>query len=277
MALLDPLHPLQSAIVETLAVLHPLTMRELHRKLHNEHHIQVSTQNLYRAVSQLVAAQVLVREYRALSLNRIWISHFMTLAASLKHQYSPALSGSSKLPGRSGEVREYSAGSLALLDPLWSDALVELADECKGKPLYAYNSHPWYSIGMRDTEQRAMHGLVSRGVHVYMLYGNETFLDVYANRLIRLTGYTSICSQAHDFLRHGYALWLGGPCIIEVQFPSVIDKQFEFFFQSVRAIEQLDIELFSSVFSLKARCRLTITRDAKRAAVLRRKIKSCFS
>ena len=276
MAVLDPLHPLQSAIIETLVTKFPLTIEQLHQQINKTYGIEVSRQNLYRTASQLLAAQLLVREKSALSLNRIWVSHALSLGEQLKRNYFGSDSQPKKFP-KENSSKEFKAGSLAQLDPLWTDMLVELSENTRSQSLYAYNSHPWYSIGMRDTEQRVFEGLVSRGAEIHMLYGNETFLDQFGLRLINFPGFHAYCCQNSGFPSEGYALWVGGAYIVEVIFPTLINRQFKVFFDSVRSVEQLDIELFSNIFEIKARCSIKISHDKSRANKLRAKLKHYFT
>jgi len=276
MATMDPLHPVQSALIEILAQEFPLSVDELHNKIIGAYGLTLSRQNLYRSIAQLITAQVLVREHGTLALNRIWVSHAVALFEKLKHNYLKGHSQARKFPNASERVREFKAGSLTQLDPLWTDVLVELLGHTRTGKLYAYNSHPWYSIGMRDTERRIISGLTNEGGEVSMLYGNDTYLDRFGQRLLSLNGFHTRCAQQADFPQEGYALWVGGPYLIEVQFPSVITKQFKFFFDSVQSADQFDIELFNSIFAMKARCILSITHNAKRAALLARKLKAYF-
>jgi hypothetical protein len=276
MAVLDPLHPIQSAIIELLGREHPLSMHQLKERIVSEYQVKVSPQNLYRTVALLLTAQVLVRESGMLSLNRIWVSHTMRFSDLLKKNYFTGQSQATKFPEGAALAREFKAGSLLQLDPLWTDVLVELGEKTKSKKLYAFNSHPWYSIGMPDTEQRVMEGLTSRGLELFMLYGNDTFLDRYGKRLIEIDGFHSTCSVNHDLPREGYALWVGGPYIIEVNFPPLIARQFKFFFDSIQAIEQLDIELFSNLFKLKGRCSLKVSKSPERARALKAKLQRHF-
>lgn len=277
MALIDPLHPLQSAVLETLSAHHPLKLSELHEKLGKEQRLAVSSQNLYRLVAQLLAAQVLVRDSGAISLNQVWVSHVLAFASRVRRSYAKIEPVTSRLPLKDGEAREYNAGSLVQLDPIWSDILVAMAASSKRKEIFAYNSHPWYAIGMRETEQRFLAGLIATGVRVNLLYGNEGFLDAYGQRLLKIPGLHTLCHAEHELPRNGLAIWGVGPYVLEVRFPPAIDRQFEFFFQTVNSVDQLDIELFSNVFRLKARCRLKVVRDARRAAQLRRTLTRLFA
>lgn len=276
MATLDPLHAIQSAVIETLSDHYPIAMSDLYGKITEQFNVQISKQNLYRTVAQLIAAQVLVREKGSLSLNRIWARHIVMLGEILKRNYFSDRGQASKFPGAASRSKVFKAGSLAQLDPIWTDVLVELSEHVKGKKLFGYNSHPWYSIGMRDTEQRVMKGLVEGGIQVYLMYGNDSFLDRYGKRLIEFPGYHTVCVTQKDFPPEGYALWVGGPYLIEVEFPAMIARQFKFIFDTIQAPQQLDIELFSDIFKVKAQCSLRLTHDPARAVSTKKRIEKYF-
>src|SRR3989338_11715611 len=87
MTLLDPLHPLQSSILEILARGQGITMAQLHQALIKQHGIRISLQNLYRTVGQMVEKQILVREGKKLSLNFVWITHQAKFTENLRETY----------------------------------------------------------------------------------------------------------------------------------------------------------------------------------------------
>ena len=269
MTAIDPLHPLQSSILETLAVKRDLTIVELRTYLQNQHDQSVSMPNLYRIVSQMVEKQVLVKEKGKLSLNLIWIPHMLGFAENAKKTYLAAGDDVLELPKKDGEHREYAADSLIGLDPIWSHILIAFTKLPQPLPWYAYNSHPWYSLGMRDTEQRVYESIVAQGMECHMLYGNDSFLDRYGDKLIRVPRFHTHLATDTPFPKEGYALWVCNDYMLECVFPEAIARHFAFFFQTVRTIKQFDPELFSDIFAMKARCKIRVRRDKKEANRLR--------
>src|SRR3989338_1742864 len=126
MTLLDPLHPLQSSILEILGLRQGITMAQLHQALISQHGIQISLQNLYRTVGQMVEKQMLVREGKKLSLHFVWITHQMTFSETVRQTYLQAQTASD-LPDQEDDRREFSADSLMGLDSIWNDLLIRIA------------------------------------------------------------------------------------------------------------------------------------------------------
>lgn len=275
MTLLDPLHPLQSSIIETLARTQGLTMAQLHQELTEENDIQVSLQNLYRTVGQMLEKQILVKEGMKLSLNFVWITHQMTFVEKLRQTYLQPQT-SSDLPEKDDDRHEFTADSLVGLDPVWKDLLARIASSMPKNGLYEYASHPYYYLGKRETESRFYQGLIQRGIPCYTIHGNDSFLDTYGNKLVMMEGVQSITKANTEFPSEGYIVSIYGDLIVECVFPPVIAKHFAAFFHTIHTIDQFDPELFSSIFNMKARCKLTVRKSKKDAQKLSVKIASYF-
>jgi len=276
MTLLDPLHPLQSSILEILARGQGITMAQLHQALIKQHGIRISLQNLYRTVGQMVEKQILVREGKKLSLNFVWITHQMTFSETIRQTYLHTQTAS-ELPDKEDDRREFSADSLMGLDPIWNDLLTRIAASGTDEGFYEYVSHPYYYLGKRETETRFYQGLTERDISCFTLHGNDSFLDRYGNKLVTLEGVQSITASDTGFPTEGYVLSLYGGLIVECVFPPVIARHFAVFFQTVQAIEQFDAELFSSIFKMRARCKLTVRKSKKDAEKLQAKIAAFFA
>ena len=262
----DPLHPIQSGILEGLAMKPGTTVAALHAILQKDNKTDVSLPNLYRTIGQMVDAQILVREKGLLSLNHAWIPHLLHVADAVRANYGK---GSIIQPLKEGERRGYTAESLAALDGPWFHVLAHCADTDPTREWYAYNSHPWHPIGMSDTELRGYKALALKGISCRMLYGSNTFLDRYGKKLAQSKGFRIAIDDDARFPKEGYALWVCGDHIIECILPDAIAKRFSFFFDTVKHINQFDPELFADVFHMKARCTVTIRRSKKDAAKLR--------
>lgn len=264
MSTLDPLHPLQGAIIELLAASPGLTVKEVYQAVHKR--CDTSLPNLYRLLSQLLEHQILVRSKSRLALNRVWAASAVKLAETLRKNYLGEEGHEIDVLVEEGQPVELGAESLLALDPVWNDVLLRLKSGTDERNWYAYNSHPWYSIGMPDTERRLYQGLYDEGIKTCLTYGSDTFLDRYGQRLIKAKGFSSRIRCGLPFPPEGYALWICGSYLVECSFPNAIARQFSFFFRTVNAVEEFDPELFSGVFRMRARCTLKISKNGAQAA-----------
>lgn len=269
----DPLHPLQSSVLEVLA-LHPgISVQELYGILIREHAFTVSLPTVYRTVAEMVEHQLLVREGRNLSLNLVWVSHLHQLVGSIQRTYTSAEETVS-LPQKEGQRREYGAESLYALDPLWNHLLMEIARHTDEHTWWEYDSHPYYALGKPDTELRLYQSLTAEGVQCCVLHGNDTYLDHFGAKFIQMPGVNSSVVQETSFPKEGYILLVGGPYIVECVLPEILSKHFSFFFMTVRSPEQYDPLLFRDVFRMKVRCKITVRKSQQEARELERKIRA---
>jgi len=273
---LDPLHPLPSCILESLSSHKDISIEELHDNLKRDFAIKCSRQNLYRTVSLLIENQVLVRAHGKLSLNLVWVSHLVELGDTLKHNYQRVEENNFWGTLKEGQSREFHADSLINLDPVWNDGLLQLVQLSTLKEWYVYNSHPWYSLGMLETEVRLYKSIVASGINCHMLYGNNSFLDIYGQKKRKVEGFHTAIAKVSQFHEEGHALWACDDFVVECVMPPVISKHFAFFFQNVKAIEDFDPQLFSDVFRMKARCKIKFSRKAKEAERYRRILSKYF-
>ncbi len=268
MANLDPLHPLQSSILETLGSTQALTIADLHADLEKEG-VDVSLPNLYRTISQMIDAQMLVKGRGKLSLNMVWVAHLTSFFSVVTRTYVEQRMDEFQFPLQEQERREFWADSLTGLDPVWSHVLLRMTKEPQQYPAYMFNSHPWYSLGMRETETRFYQSMVAGGHPLVILYGNDTFLDRYGERLIRVHNVQGSIAADIPFPKEGCALWVCDEHILECIFPTAISKHFAFFFNTVKSIDDFDAELFSDIFRMKAKCKIAVRRDKKEAQKMR--------
>lgn len=272
MAIVDPLHPLQSSILELLAVSPGVSMTELHMQLQKKYQLKISLQNIYRTVGQMIKEQILFREKGKLSLNMTWVSHIVKFGEEVRKQYLDIAPSTVNLPKIDGERLEFGAESLEALDPIWNHIIVAIFEMYRHDHWYAYNSHPWHLLGTTETEHRLHKALGPAGC---ILYGNNTFLDTYGAKLNPVNNQVKAIANP-PFPKEGYIIGICGDYLIECVFPEVISKHFSFFFQTVRNIKQFDAELFSSIFKMRAHCKLTVRKSKKDAEKLSAKIASYF-
>ncbi len=274
---LDPLHPLQSTVLEILAHSPSISTDALRKMLKKNAGLSPSVATLYRLLKELESEQVIVRSHGSIQLNAVWISHIARFVEEARNLQKKNLTSAKELKAiRDGERITIVADSLQDLDPAWNHSLLELAHIENQKTWYMYNSHPWYSLGMPATEQRLYQGLANEGVQQCILYGNDTFLDQYGMKAIRVQGMGSMCTDHSPLPKEGYALWLCGDYLVDCVMPEAISTYFGFFFKTVEAIDQFDPALFSDVFRMRAKCTLNIRKDIAEARQIRKMLEKFF-
>jgi hypothetical protein len=273
MAILDPLHPVQSNIVEILIVRRALSVSEIHEELKKEYFLSVSSANLYRVIAQLIEKQVLTRISGQISLNLVWVTHFLKFARILEEQFNSEGSQIVRLPVSEGEEKKFNEESLVALDPIWNDILMTLARERVDEVFWGFNSHAWYSISTKNTEQNLYQGLEALGICSKMVIGHNTFLDGFGTRMMS-PGAIEIVMRSSSSLpmalrSDNLVLWVAGPYIAECRLPHALSTLFSFFFKSVFSADEFDIQAFCDLFRVRARCTISLRKSFTEASFLR--------
>ncbi|OGJ64159.1 hypothetical protein A3C37_04030 [Candidatus Peribacteria bacterium RIFCSPHIGHO2_02_FULL_53_20] len=265
--MLDPIHPIHSAILEILCR-KPLSTAELKNTL-DARGITVSTPNLYRIVSHLITAQVLVKQRGKLSLHRLWVSEFLQFAETLG-EWSRHSEESVDLPEKEGEQRVYRADSLAGLDPLWNHLLLQITEKAENKVFEEYDAHAWYLLATPDSEAAVYRAIARNGFTVRLGIGGKTTLDLHAVKALESNKEISVCSAAvTPFPSDGYIAVACGSYSIELVLPEILRRQFAIFFQNVQSMADFEPERFADVFRMKCPCSLTVRKSQKHAETLR--------
>lgn len=273
MALL--IDPVGDAIVRIIAAHGRIAISPLKDELREAHDIIVSDATLYRYVSELIEAQILVRHRRKLALNLVWISSIRQFAEQLNNTYGSYF-GFTRIPVREGQKVEYFGDSLALLDSTWNHIRVELGTKYGQTEWYGYNSHPCYSVGMPETERRLFQSMVAHGFRYHLLFGNSLPLDRWGLELIKVPGYETRISEAAPFPKEGCMLWASANYTIECQFPAELRREFRTFFATTVDPNRLDRSAFQAIFFRKIKCSIVVRRSTKSAVEIWKTLQPFF-
>lgn len=274
--LLDPLHPLQSLIVENLAESPFLTFEELSDQIIAKNMELPSIPNLYRTVRLLVQAQVLTRQGKRLALNQIWISNLLSLANICKANYATENLPRNQIPSKEHSETVYSAESLYAIDSTWNNILGVLTEVSKSEDWYFFNAHPWWSLGMREAEYRLFKGITAKKIALNAVYGGTSFLDEYGSTLIKVSGLKVARTNSTRSPFGHDSIWLCGDYLVFCAFPQAINQQFDFFFNNVQTIADFDPQSFQNIFQMKCKIQIVVRKSTLESKRLRKKFSQLF-
>ena len=133
---------------------------------------------------------------------------------------------------------------------------------------YVYQAHPYYAIGMRETEMSFFRQELSISP-VYFLTGNTKFLDKHGLSLYESINIPTLASDDVSFPREGYCVTVIGDYVFEVIYPKSISDYFRLVFETTNNMQTFNPELFGKIFEMRERCRLTLRRNKKHATEVR--------
>lgn len=269
---IDPIHPIYSAVVETIAVYPQITINELHARLKKDGKLDVSLSHLYRVVTRMVDTQVLIRVNGKLSLNLMWVSYLEFIADRAKK----IMQHVTDLPLEPGEKRVYNAHTLFDVEAIWNHVLVSLYRATQEKQLFKYYSHAWWQLGRNAEEMSFYERLKERGIECHWMFGHDSFLDKVGAKRVQEV-FPAILADEAPFPSDGYNLNVYGEYVVECILPEKVCKHFNFFFDQVKDLKTFDEGLFLDVFAMRGKYKVTVWRNAEQANLLRAKLRPYFA
>ncbi len=265
---IDPIHPVYSAVIEMAAVYPQVTVAQLHQMLRKNLKIDISLAQLYRVVTRMVDAQILIKSQGKLSVNLMWVSYVEFIAGRAKRVQQ----SSDEFPLRPGQKKTYAAHSLLDMEAKWNHVLVSLYRVLQQKTLYKYYSHAWWQLGRHAEEISFYKQLKESGIDCHWVFGGDTFLDREGVKRISEVFPAAVCTRP-PFPKDGYNLNVYGEYVLECILPEKVASRFAFFFEQVKAMKQFNPDLFTDLFTMRAPYKLTVWRNPRQAEMLRETLK----
>ncbi|MCX6824202.1 MAG: hypothetical protein NT085_03670 [candidate division SR1 bacterium] len=270
MILFDPLY---DVLVSVFTEHQKLSTQELHTHINKK--ISISLPNLYKVIRKLLDDQILIKESGKLSLHSRRIAELYTTADTLRKVYVE--NSSYNLDLKEGEIINFQANNIKDIDGIRGDVCLNVHRLYDiSEPMYIYHAHPYYALGMYDTEM-TFFTTTQKNTPVYLLFSDTGFLDTYGAELYKKAGMKNVAiSKKHPFLQDGYCLNIIGEYIFEFIYPKAISEYFKVFFSSTHEAKQFNKELFGKIFEMKGECKITLRRSKKDADMFKKEIKKYF-
>jgi len=260
--------------VAALVALHPKqTVADLRARLGESGH-DVSLQHVYRLVARLMEEGIVVKEGKTLSANLLWISELEHFLDRSKEAARNAAKKDDGLPLKLNERRTFACETLSDVQALWNHLLVRLYTLSPEKYLFKYYAHAWWQIGPHPLERDFYKKIKEKGLTCFWLYGNDSPVDRAISQefgdLVEMR-----VTDAPPFPSEGYNLNVYGEYVVECNLPPVIMQHFALLFRTVENVDEAR-KLAKDTFALKAPYTITVWRNPKQAALLRKKIEFQF-
>lgn len=268
---LDPADPLFNAVLETLSRSPGITVADLQKKL-AQRKVRVTLQHVYRVVTKLEDAQVIIKRKRELSLNLLWLSYIELFAQGARERLLKSRDLSMIDELGVGDRASLPASSLHEVQTLWYHLLIHVHKLVPGPgihDLYKYYSHAYWLL--RPDADIDFYERIAKLVRCTWLIGNESFLDCEAQERYKKVFAIAVADKP-PFPAEGYLLNILGDYVIECVLPQGISDHFALLFSSVKTDTDWKPELLESLFHLTGSFTVTVWRNPDRAKELTAKI-----
>jgi hypothetical protein len=235
----------------------------------------VTKQGFYAALRRLKADEVVVVHKSTVSLNAAWVRRMQKLVDTVASVYVPAAESIGVLSLSEKESVSFSFSNTRHLDVFWGHTQsVLVARTPVSEPVYSYDPHYWFYIARKKTERALVEDIVQSGRQFLMTVGGTHYLDSYIKR-----DFADDLRQYHQeqlFSNTSYYVVVIGDFITEVRLDHRVSERIEKIYESATLHDESTRKNLERLLLIRAKHRLKITRNARKARELKSKLGKNF-
>lgn len=232
-------------------------------------------QGVYAALRKLKAEEVVVIYKGIVALNTAWIREMRHAVDHMGSVYGNEKSSFNFLSLENKESVLYSFSNTLHLDAFWGHAQSLLVNATsRHDAVYAYNPHYWFYIARRNTERKLLEDMINQKRQFLMTVEGNAKLD----EAIRSDFTNEYVQYAFKKLydRPEYYVSAIGDYMIEVFLDRKIAQAIERIYKKHHSISKEVMREFEVLLQTRARNRIKISRNEKKAEILRKKLAKNF-
>ncbi len=228
-------------------------------------------QGFYAALRLLKSEETVSVRGKTIALNTAWIRRMQEITASMAVAYLSREESFGLLSLQDKERASYYFNNSVSLDVFWGHSQnIFLYATPDHEPEYCYDPHYWLYIARPETEKRLLREITGRGRQFLISIGGSDPLD----RQIKSDFATDLLQYNLDriFEKENYYITVIGDYITEVFLDEDIAAAVDVIYKEC-AVITADVRMrLEELSKRRARHRIRISRDAARAALLKKRL-----
>ncbi len=233
---------------------------------------KVTKQGFYKALRELVAEEIVVKNKQLLLLNNFWINRLHEFIGNVDKTYQLQ---DSFLNLQEGESLVYHFKTIASLDALWMHYFFIIAKKKPTEPIIFYNAHEFWSLFRYEVESFMYKWIADNNRKTYLVVGGNTALDRTTTAYIKEFGLDITYEIKPSFKKNYFTTVIGDyilDTILDMNTANTIDRLYQ---KHTIWNEEVAKELGEILSRLK-RSKVVIYRNKKKAEQLRKKLMKYF-
>ncbi|MBI4600167.1 hypothetical protein HY732_04605 [Candidatus Uhrbacteria bacterium] len=251
----------------------PLRITALIDRL-NAGNTHVSKQGVYLALRELACEEVVVVYKKQASLNHAWllrIADFSTRAHQWYFQPNTPVGHFKDL--KPNQRIRYTFKTLSLLDTFWGHVLYTLIENNPARePVLMYNPHWWFCYSRNPSEIAIIDFCKQRGMPLLLTAGHNTPIDRSSKKFMDGTHAQYHVRTKPLFQKDNYYINVFGEFIIDVWIDKKLHDDIERLYHAGPRVTKEWIDRLEALNTLKGKSVLVVSRNPKRAELLKKKL-----
>ncbi len=228
-------------------------------------------QGFYAILRKLKRSEVVLVYKGIVSLNTIWIKKIWSIFEFADKKYLSGQESFDALKLENGESLSYSFKNLNNLDIFWGHSQnIFIHNSPISEPIYCYDPHYWLYLARNKSERDLLNEIINNKRQFLMNVGNSTFLD----KVIKKDFNSDFVQYNYRkiFNKNNYYITVIGEYITEVYFDKRISDEIDVFYNKTGILNDKTIESLKGFLDKKIKSRIRITRNSKKANILKKKL-----
>lgn len=233
---------------------------------------KVTKQGFYKALRELVAAEVVVKNKQLVALNNSWVNKMGNFVSTIDTEYQRE---DSFLNLEEGESLVYHFKNLASLDVLWMHYFYIIAKKESDKEILLYNPHEFWSLFRFDKENAMYQWIGDNKRKGYSVMGSNTAMDRSTTKYISQYGIELAYEDKVSFPKNYFTSVIGDyilDTVLDMNTANAIDALYR-----KHAVWNKDVaKELSAILARIKRSKVVIYRNKKKAEQIRKKLMKYF-
>jgi hypothetical protein len=240
----------------------------------NKEYPSITKQAVYQALRILMKDEIIIKSNTFFSINRLWAYTLRTLSDTV---LGPTPISSSMITSmREGDRLSYYFKDIYQSDIVWGNIADTLLDNTAATiPIIMYFPHEWFLIAREHSEAPLLQRYGDEKKTLLIALGGQTQLDKVIQKDWNKKCIHVNTGTSYNF-KNNYYVNIYDDYIIEVTIPFFISEAIDKFYKNNQVLTPAAREEITHIVQQPHRTKFVLTRNHKRAEVLRKKIAKDF-
>lgn len=254
---------------------YPLKLIELTNFIRKRYGKAVTFQAVRKAVIELMAEGVLIKQGTSYSINKVWIQQAKKTIDNLYEEIYSEKEKPKKFDSIGEDLSVFTFDSVGSMMKFWENIIDTWHNRYRDGEynLNCYQAaHLWEPLLYPETEQKIMSQLKKKGIRSYVLSTGRSPLDKASVAFYKKIGIKMRINPSSTSFDKEYSVGTYGDLVVQTRYPGEIVSLLDSFFKNNKNLSKLDIQELTNIINKKVEIKLTVTKNINMAKQINKSI-----
>lgn len=247
---------------------YPLKIIELTNFIRKRYGKSVTFQAVRKALLELTAAGVLIKNDATFAINKEWVRQSKKLIDQLYVDLTKDHSSPKNIDSIHGEISVFTFDTLNHLMKFWQDLIDDWFEKhnTRNPNINCWQgAHGWEGLLHLDREKVMMGRLKKKGIKSYAVFTTFSPLDSNISKFYESVGLKVKIISSQSTFDKTYYVGTYGEMIVQTKIPTHLAEDLDSFFKNNKTLENMNLKELSDIVHKKAKVKLTVIKNLEMA------------